>query len=127
MNEDALVRIKEGVSLDRTHPKLWFAIAMAARVWGQFGLAELWITGAHEPGHTTNPDTHRQFHLLPDGTCQASDLGVHKFKNDEQKREAQRILSSILGKYYDVLLEKLGTPQEHMHVQYDPERPGTIA
>jgi hypothetical protein len=100
---------------------MFFAIAMADRVWEQLGQPECWITGANETGHSTGP---RGFHHLPDGTCQACDLRIHAF-NDEQKKEARRILASILGRDYDVLLESIDMPNEHIHVQYDPQRPGT--
>lgn len=120
-----LIRLKAGVSLDKCHPKIFFAMAMAARVWEQLGAEELWITAANEPGHKTNLDPQRQFHRLPDGSCQAFDNRVHQF-NYDQKREARRILASILGRDYDVLLEKVDTDQEHIHVQYDPNRPGTV-
>lgn len=119
-----MIRLKPGVDLDSVHPKIYFAIIMADQVWKQLGFEEVWVTAANEPGHTTNPDPMRQFHLLPDGTCQACDLRIHQF-TPENKKEARRILASILGKEYDVILESEGKANEHIHVQYDPNRPGT--
>lgn len=98
---------------------------MMDRVWEQLGFHECWITAAREAGHHTNPDPKRQFHLLPDGTCQAVDGRTHQFSTP-QKREARRILASILGKDYDVILEAEGEANEHIHVQYDPTRQGTV-
>lgn len=120
-----MIRLKDGIDLDSVHGKIYFAVSMADRVWEQFGFPECWITAANEPGHTTNPDPYRQFHLLPDGTCQACDFRTHQF-NSVQKHEARRILASILGKDYDVLLENEDKSNEHIHVQYDPKRPGTV-
>ncbi len=120
-----IVRIKAGVSLDKVHPKVFFAIALAGTAWEQLGAAELWITAGNEAGHTTNPDPLRQFHRLPDGSCQAIDLRVHQFTGTN-KHEARRILASMLGVNYDVILEKEGLPDEHIHVQWDPDRPGTV-
>ncbi len=125
LGNGSMVRLKPGVDLDSVHGKMFFAIAMADRVWEQLGFNECWITAAHEAGHHTNPDVTRQFHLLPDGTCQAVDARTHQF-NTQQKHEARRILASILGKDYDVILELEGQPLEHIHMQYDPKRPGTV-
>ena len=120
-----MIRIKPGVELDSVHGKMFFAIAMADRVWMQLGSEECWITAANEPGHETNPDPRRRFHLLPDGTCQAVDFRIHQF-TPFNKTEGRRILASILGRDYDVLLEAPGEANEHIHVQYDPKQPGTI-
>jgi hypothetical protein len=50
---------------------------------------------------------------------------IHQFIGIN-KTEARRILASMLGPSYDVLLEKVGKEDEHIHIQYDPERPGTV-
>lgn len=120
-----IVRIKPGVSLDKVHHKMFFAVFCAAVVWEQMGANFIEVTGANEAGHTTNPDKERQFHRLPDGTCQAFDFGIHNLKS-EKKPEARRILASMLGSMYDVLLEFVDTKDEHIHVQFDPKRPGTV-
>jgi hypothetical protein len=120
-----IVRIKAGVSLDLTHPKVFVALARATAVWEKIEAREMWITACNEAGHTTNPDRNRQFHRLPDGTCQAFDLRTHNLANLASIYQAQRLLAATLGKYYDVVLENVGTDNEHIHVQYDPERLGT--
>jgi len=119
-----IIRLKDGVSLDHMHHRIYSAIGLLAPLFDQFGCRELWITGARERGHTTNPDVGRQFHWLPDSTCQAIDIRTHDITGD--KHDMQRIVARLLGPSYDVILESIGTSNEHLHIQYDPERPGTI-
>ena len=120
-----IIRLKDGVSLDHCHGKMYHAISIATQVWQQCGAHELWITGGREHGHTTNPDVSRQFHWLPDGSCQAIDLRTHNL-SEGKAQEAQRLLARLLGPEYDVLLEHPGEDNEHIHVQYDPMRLGTV-
>lgn len=113
------VRFKDGVTVDNAHAQVFFAIYRACAVWESFNQKELWITGGREHGHTTNPDPNRQFHWLPDSTCQAIDLRVHMWKSVVQE-EARDLLAKSLGPDFDVILEFKGTDKAHIHVQFDP-------
>ena len=119
-----MVRVKEGVSLDSMHPKMFLAIAMAAPIWERWGAADLWITGGNEAGHGTGA---RGFHRLQDGTAQAVDIRTWNIPRLACRHKAAKELANILGLLYDVLYEKPGQQGEHCHVQWDPERPGTNA
>lgn len=113
-----MIRLKNpDISLDNTHPRIWTAVAVAAEVWAQWRV-DLVITAANEAGHETNPDPEKQFHRLPDGTCQAVDLRVWNLPADA-RREAADELKVRLGMDYDVLYEKPGEPGAHVHVEYD--------
>lgn len=118
-----IIRLKSGVSLDYTHHKVFYAIGLIAPLAEQYGITELWVTAAREHGHTTNPDPKRQFHWLPDNTCQAFDMRTHDMTGD--KHDAVRVFGRILGPTFDVILENEGGDNEHIHTQYDPDRPGT--
>jgi hypothetical protein len=120
-----VIRLKPGASLDNVHPRIYFAIAMAAPVWARYGSPDLVVTAGNEAGHETNPDPKRQFHRLPDGTCQAGDLRTWTIPVLEHRHAACKELAGILGPDYDVLYERPGLKGEHCHVQLDPERPGT--
>ena len=114
----SVIRLKNpDISLDNLHPGIWSAIAIAAEVWAKWR-TDLVITGANEPGHTTNPDPTRQFHRLPDGTCQAVDLRVWNLPA-EVRREAVAALRERLGPDYDVIYERPGEAGAHVHVEYD--------
>lgn len=125
-----MIRLKNSVSLDNVHHRMFLAVAMAAPVWAKYGSPDLTVTGANEAGHSTGP---RGFHRLPDGTCQAADLRTWSIPEREHRLLACTELAGLLGPQYDVLFEEeIRDPQagtilrgEHCHVQYDPDRPGT--
>jgi hypothetical protein len=120
-----MIRLKSpAISLDNVSPRIFLAIALAAPIWERHGAPDVWITGANEEGHSTGP---RGFHRLPDGTCQAVDLRTWNIPRLEDRHTAAKELADVLGPLYDVLYEKPGESGEHVHVQYDPERPGTSA
>jgi hypothetical protein len=119
-----MIRLKPGVSLDRTHHRVFLMVSVAAPIWAKYDSPDLWIVGGNEPGHATNPDRRRQFHHLPDGTCQAVDLRTWTIPTVDRRREAAKELGAILGATYDVLYERPGERGEHVHAQYDPDRPG---
>jgi hypothetical protein len=121
-----IIRLKDGVSLDHVRAELFYAIWRASIVWSQYGADTLWVVGGREQGHVTNPDLLRQFHWLPDGTCQAVDLRTWNIAELEGRKQACKSLAILLGREYDVIYEKPGEKGEHVHVQLDPERPGTV-
>jgi hypothetical protein len=51
---------------------------------------------------------------------QAVDLGCHEY-DALQNRSFIEALKSSLGADFDVLHEYVGTPNEHIHVEYDPK------
>jgi hypothetical protein len=118
-----MIRLKKGVSLDNCHPRVFLIIGFAAPIWDKYGSKDLTVTAANEEGHSKGP---RGFHRLPDGTCQAVDLRTWSIPELEARHRAVKELAGILGPIYDVIYEKPGLTGEHAHVQYDPERPGTV-
>ncbi len=116
-----IVRLKDGVSLDKVHHKIYLAVGMIAPTFEGAGLTEMVLTAGNEPGHTTNPDPKRQFHRLPDGTAQAIDV---RSKNVPVALKDQVLaeLKEILGPSYFVDLEFKGQPNEHYHIQYEGRR-----
>lgn len=119
-----IIRLKNNISFDKVHHQVFFAIGLSAPIFQQFGCDELWITGVNESGHHSNSDPMRQFHRLPDGTCQAFDGRTHNVTDN--KHEMRRIIAALLGPSFDVILENEGEENEHLHTQYDPLRPGTV-
>ena len=110
-----MIRLKTGVVLDNVHPRIFFALAMAAPIWEKYGSPELTVTAANEDGHATGP---RGFHRLPNGTCQAVDLRTWSIPEQEHRHAACRELAGILGAAYDVLYERPGQRGEHAHIQF---------
>lgn len=99
----------------RIHPAIFQAIATAAwSVWATHGATELVVTalrdGSHRPG-----SRHKQ------EICTAVDLrskGAGAMPREQDRVRAKEVLQSVLGPAFRVLLENLGTPNEHIHVSY---------
>lgn len=108
-----MIRVKPGVSLDNTHEAIWTAVAVAARVWSSWE-ADLWVTSANDGVHPGG--ARPSFH--PKG--QAVDVRTHNLPVNG-RQQAIDMLRGILGPNYDVLYESVGTPNEHCHIQYDPQ------
>lgn len=51
----------------------------------------------------------------------AVDVRTHNFPDVQSKHEFILSLQAELGKDYDLVLEDLGTPNEHLHVEFDPK------
>lgn len=125
-----MIRLKSTVSLDNVHARIFLAIGLAAPIWERHGSPDLWITAANEGRHSGGT---RGFHHLPDDTCRAIDLRTWMMPDPDDRRRAARELAEMLGPLYDVLFEEeLRDPTsgkilrgEHVHVQFDPDRPGT--
>ncbi len=125
-----MIRLKPNVSLDNVHSRIFLAIGLTAPIWDRYGSPDLWVTAANEPGHGTGL---RGFHRLPDGVCQAADFRTWTIPSVRDRRRAVDELAAQLGPLYDVLFEEeLRDPTsgkvlrgEHVHIQFDPDRPGT--
>jgi hypothetical protein len=93
------------------HPQLFRGLMVAAEVWGERGIPELYVTRLADNGHKATS-------LHPKG--QAADIRTHTLPNglEESFRAA---LDSRVGAGYDVILEAVGTPNEHLHMEWDPK------
>src|SRR5262245_5850907 len=87
-----IVRVKEGINLDRTHPRLWMIPMFASICWEQVGVEELIIVGASR---------------------QALDLFTSNIV-EEKRSEATRLLGKLLGPAFHIVSEKA-----YCHVQYN--------
>lgn len=51
----------------------------------------------------------------------AADVRTKNFPSVESKEAFVRALQRELGPQFDVILEQLGRPNEHVHVEFDPK------
>lgn len=100
------------VKAHKLHPQILWALSVAAEVWETFGAPELIVT-------SLNDGAHRQgsFHYKGE----AADLRTHNLPNSSARRNARDLLAGHLGKDFDVILEDLGGPNEHVHLELDPK------
>jgi hypothetical protein len=106
------VRIKDGVSLAYVNPAICVALQVAQGVFDLHGCA-LTLTSLYRP----NAQTH-SYH----SSGRAFDARI----NNIHVAVAQQIEGALriaLGSNFDVVLEGPGTPNAHIHVEYDPADP----
>lgn len=117
-----IIKQDKNLSLQGLSPQILLGMII---VKGVFDHAEvdLVITcgsnGKHGPG---------TLHKLPDGTCHAVDIRTKHIQRAvlpsliEECKKALGI-NKIMGiKQYDLILEALGTSNEHIHLEYDPAK-----
>ncbi len=51
----------------------------------------------------------------------ALDFRTHDLPSPAKKQEFAKVVKRRLGRDYDVILEDMGLPNEHLHVEYDPK------
>lgn len=93
------------------HDSMEQALKIAAAVWGEW-VQEMVVT-------SLNDGTHRVGSLHYSN--KAADIRTKNLPTTEAKRLAVKKLASRLGRDYDVILEGLGTANEHCHCEYDPD------
>lgn len=93
-------------------PQVFAALAKADGIWISLGAAELVVTSLNDGSHSTGSLHYKGL---------AADLRTHNLPSPQARVEAWRRLKAALGSAYDVLHEHVGTPNEHVHLEYDPQ------
>lgn len=110
-----MIRLKDGVKLDGLSPQILLAIVVADQQRAALG----WMAPRMETVVTSvNDSQHRVNSLHYQG--RAVDLRTHDL-DDRHKDVWVDYIRRALGKDFDVLLEGLGTPNEHLHLEWDPK------
>lgn len=104
------MRLKQGVKPTALHPALLLAMNIADKIWCKYG-QDLVITSIND-GHHSKTSLHWN-------GC-AFDCRTKYFDNDNIKKQVRDDLANALRGDYDVILEHIGAPQEHIHVEYQP-------
>ena len=108
-----MISLKPGVGLDDLCPQMVLAITIAEGVWALLGIGELVVTSVNDGVHAggARPSLH------PLG--RAADLRTQTLAPGDRAKAAAD-LAHRLGPEFDVLHEGIGTPNEHIHIQWDP-------
>lgn len=104
-----MIRWKDTCRFDVLHGAILLAILRAEEIYAAAG-AVCWLTSA-------NDSTHR--HGSKHYTGKAVDLRVHHLPDDATRATVAAQLRSALGPQYTVLYEGAGTPNAHIHLQFD--------
>jgi hypothetical protein len=111
-----MLRIKPGVKLHDLSPQILFALIVAEGTYAKLGV-DCVVTSCNDSG-----PSHRTHSLHAVG--HACDLRVHNLdmQSDELEDFALDILEALGGPVgqFDVVLEGVGTPSAHIHIEYQP-------
>lgn len=112
------LRLKDGVKLDGIDLEVFAEILLALRdVAMDMKLSEVVITSALDGKHSEGS-------LHPKG--KALDIRTKNLKDRRAKKRFKDLMAEVLNLdafvpgQYDVILEDLGGPNEHLHCEYDP-------
>jgi hypothetical protein len=108
-----MLKLKPGVSLRGLQPPILVALQVAEGVYREIFHRDCWVTSGNDGKHRTGSFHYRGL---------AVDLRVHNLP--DAKLDAPRALAHLregLGGEFDVLLEGAGTPNAHLHVEFDPD------
>ena len=107
-----MIKLKSGVRLRGLRPEMALAHTIVAAVYADY-TTDCVITSANDSGHGWG-SLHFAGAALDYRTNTVPDLVV--------KQELQLTIASALGEDFDVILENVGLPQEHLHVEYQSKR-----
>lgn len=102
------MNIKDGASIEGCQWQMFHAAIVAEQIYKKFG-AECVITAGTDGKHME-----KSLHYVG----KALDLRTNNVPGRALQLKVE--LQQALGKDYDVVLEAVGTPNEHCHVEYDP-------
>ena len=101
------MKLKPGVRLTDLQPQVVLAAFIVDEIYAD---AECVITSANDSKHS-DASLHYK-------GC-ALDFRTHNYSND--KGELRDRIKAALGQDFDVVLEAVGTPNEHLHLEWDPK------
>lgn len=103
------MKLKIGVRLKDLSPQMVMAALIIYSIYYDRGI-ECVITSANDSKHSTN-SLHYKGNAL--------DIRTRNWDGD--KKWLREEIDDCLGQDFDVVLEGLGTENEHLHVEYDPK------
>jgi hypothetical protein len=105
------VNLKYGVHLKDLQPQTVLAMLIVNGIYEKRGL-ECVITSVNDGKHID-----ASWHYKG----RAFDVRTKQAALDGKERELCDEIQAALGPDFDVVLEAVGTPNEHIHVEFDPE------
>lgn len=105
------MRLKPGVRLSKLTPQMVLAAIIIGDVYHSLDQScSCTITSCNDSKHSDDS-------LHYDGN--AIDTRTHDFNGDKDRLRME--VKAALGNDFDVVLEAVGTPNEHLHTEYQPK------
>lgn len=107
----SVVYLKRGVEISGLHATMWAAAAQVGVVYNKHGY-RCTITSGLDGQHSSG-SLHYQGKAL--------DFRVRNIHSIQEMAQITREIATALGDNYDVILESPGAPNQHIHIEYDPD------
>lgn len=105
------MKLKAGVRLTDLAPQMVVAVVVVDGICGKYGV-ECVVTSANDSKHSAKSWHYRG---------RALDFRTHYEALNGREQEFRDAVKAALGDEFDVVIEAVGTPNEHLHVEYDPK------
>ena len=106
----AILKLKPGVSLKGVKPEIVFGIISALSIASSLGLGELVITACKDGQHKVGSLHYK---------CLAVDIRTNTMSTPVRLSFISK-LKEALDTEFDIVDENVGTPGQHVHLEYDP-------
>jgi NADPH:quinone reductase-like Zn-dependent oxidoreductase len=106
-----VLALKGGVKLKDLVPQMVLAAVVVASIYVKFGV-ECIVTSSNDSTHSVN-----SLHFKG----RALDFRTKQDALNGRERELTAAVKAALGGEFDVVLEAVGTDNEHLHVEWDPK------
>lgn len=113
------VSLKPGVRLTNLVPQMAVALTVVASVFEEYQLPCV-ITSANDSQHGPRTLHHCREGKYSDGMCRALDFRTKYTQLDNRETQFRDNVKTSLGNDFNVVIESIGTDNEHLHVEYDP-------
>ena len=104
------MKLKPGVKLKDLSPQMVLGALIVLEVYRRFGV-ECVITSANDSKHSEKSHHYKG---------NALDFRAHQDALNGREQELRDEVKASLGEDFDVVMEAVGTPNEHLHLEYDP-------
>lgn len=108
-----MLQIKPGARIFGLRPEMILAVIAVESAYASHGIANCIITHAIDGTHSVGSEHY---------AGAALDFRMHNVPSVQRERLVQDI-KEALGADYFVLWEAKGTPNEHLHIEFNPRQP----
>lgn len=105
------MKLKAGVRLSKLSPQMVLAAMIVEEVFAAFGVPCV-ITSANDSKHSAASKHY---------SGEALDFRTKYDALNGREQEMRDAVKEALGDDFDVVIEAVGTEQEHLHCEYDPK------
>lgn len=109
-----MIALKDTVRFKRLTPEIVLLFPLIVDVWKEYAVETIpVITSANDSVHGAN-----SYH----GIDYALDLRSKNLSAEQKQQILGALKKALAGKNYDVILEALGTDNEHFHIEFNARR-----